>query len=223
VLEFLVNEFIGETDLHTFEGWLKYQAVDAEKTAPEELEKWRRDFESVRERARACPKVGLMKLQPFPGEHRYAVAIEDGANLWLTLWVRCSRNGEFFVMLPRGDRDWDPHASYHSDGTLHIKSFGDKVIQRKGQPLTNTFRGSEDLGFYAGHGPKGVGAICDPSAFSGIARVAPGVLGPKHGVVKVDLVEPCHQEMECPEVRFISRHVFCDVTPRVAIRIGSYR
>ena len=53
-------------------------------------------------------------------------------------------------MLPRGDRDWNPHASYHSDGTLHIKSSGDKVIERKNQPLTGTFRGNEDLGSYAG-------------------------------------------------------------------------
>jgi len=53
--------------------------------------------------------------------------------------------------------------------------------------------------------------------------VASGVLGPKHGVVKVELVEPRHQEMECPEVQFISRHVFCDVVPRVVIRIGSYK
>jgi hypothetical protein len=59
--------------------------------------------------------------------------------------------------------------------------------------------------------------------FSGVVRVASGVLGPKHGVVKVDLVEPRHQEMECPEVQFISRHVFCDAVPRVVIRIGFYK
>jgi len=90
-----------------------------------------------------------MKLQPVPSEYRYAVAVQ-GSDLWLTLWVRCSRKGEFFVMLPRGDRDWNPHASYHSDGTLHIKSSGDKVIERKNQPLTGTFRGNEDLGSHAG-------------------------------------------------------------------------
>jgi hypothetical protein len=216
-----VDEFISEDDLHTFEGWLRYQAVDAATTAPEELEKWRRDFEDARERTAACPKVGLMKLQPVPGEHRYAVAIEEGANLWLTLWVRRSRKGEFFVMLPRGDRDWNPHTSYHLDGTLHIKSYGDK-LERKNQPLTGPFRGSVDLGSYSGHGPKGVGAICDPAAFSGVVKVAPGVLGPRHGVVKVDLVEPHHEPMKCPEIQFVARHVFCDVTPWVMIRVGSY-
>jgi hypothetical protein len=116
-------------------------------------------------------------------------------------------------MLPRGDGDWDPHTSHHSDGTLHTKSYGEKVIARKNQPLAGTFRGSEDLGSYAGHGPKGAGAICDPTAFSGVVRVLPGVLGPRQGVVKADLIEPCHREMECHEIEFISRHVFCDVTP----------
>ena len=35
---------------------------------------------------------------------------------------------------------------------------------------------------YAGHG-KGSGAICDPSAFTGVVEVPPGILGPKHGGV----------------------------------------
>src|SRR4051812_928166 len=49
--------------------------------------------------------------------------------------------------------------------------------------LTGTFRGSEHLGAYCGHGPKGVGAICDPSAFNGVVEVSPGVLGPRDGQV----------------------------------------
>jgi hypothetical protein len=37
--------------------------------------------------------------------------------------------------------------------------------------LTGEFRDTEDLGFYAGHGPKGIGAICDPTAFSGVVSL----------------------------------------------------
>jgi hypothetical protein len=215
-----VQEFVSEEDLKTFEGWLRYQAVDAATTAPEELKKWQCLFEEARERAATCPKVGLMKLQPVPGEQRYAVAIEDSSDLWLTLWVKRSRKGEFFVMLPRGDRDWDPHWSYHLDGTLHIKSYGDTVLERKNQPLTGTFRGSEDLGFHAGHGPKGAGAICDPTAFSGVVKVAPGVLGPRHGVVKVDLVEPRHEPMAFPG-NIVAEQIFRDIVPWLVIRVGS--
>jgi hypothetical protein len=165
-----VQDFIGEDDLATFETWLRYQAVDAATATPDEL------------RSLATPKVGLMKLLPVPGEHRYAVAVRDGTDLWLTLWVRRSRKGEFFVMIPRSDGDWDPHTSYHRDGTFHPKSFGAKVIPpQKRQPLTGTFRGTGHLGAYHGHSPKGVGAICDPTAFSGVVEVAPGVLGPRDG------------------------------------------
>jgi hypothetical protein len=52
-----------------------------------------------------------MKLaQPIPnGEHRYAVAFREGSDLWLTLWVKRSPKGEFFVLMPRGNRAWDVH------------------------------------------------------------------------------------------------------------------
>ena len=123
-------------------------------------------------------------------------------------------------MLPRGDRDWDPHWSYHLDGTLHIKSYGDTALERKNQPLTGRFRGSEDLGFHAGHGPKGVGAICDPTAFSGVVKVAPGALGPRHGVVKVDLVEPGHEPMAFLG-KIVASQIFRDIVPWLVIRVGS--
>ena len=119
---------ISEDDLKTFEGWMRYQGVDPRTTAREELEMWRRMFKEVRERCAAAPKVGFMKLQPVPGEYRYAVAVREGSDLWLTLWVRRSRKGEFFIMLPTSDRDWDPHTSYHRDGTLHMKSYDRKML-----------------------------------------------------------------------------------------------
>jgi hypothetical protein len=186
----MTDDFISEDDLKTFEGWLRYQAVSP--SSAEELEVWRGLFEEARQRSAAAPKVGLMKFQPVLGEYRYGVAIRDGADLWLTLWIRRSRKGEFFVMMPRGERDWDVHTSYHLDGTLHMKSHGRTVSAYKRQPLTGTFCGAEDLGCYAGHG-KGAGAVCDPSLFSGVVEVPPGVLGPRHGAVWVDLVEPEHE------------------------------
>jgi hypothetical protein len=216
-----VPEFISEDDLKTFEGWLKYQAIDAATTAPEELARWRGIFEEARQRSAAQPKVGLMKLQPVPGELRYAVAVREGSDLWLTLWVRRSRKGEFFIMLPRGDGDWDPHTSYHLDGTLHMKSYDRKTITQKHQPLTGPFRGSEQLGAYSGHGPKSVGAVCDPAAFTGVVEVAPGVLGPRDGAVTVDLVEPGHEPMGFPWTQIVTRQIFREMLPWVVITVGS--
>jgi hypothetical protein len=102
-----MDDFISEDDLLTFEGWTKYQGFDPAALTPEELKMWRGSFDEATERSKSGPKVGLMKLQPVPGEQKYAVAIRDGSDLWLTLWVRCKWNGEIFIMMPRGDRDWD--------------------------------------------------------------------------------------------------------------------
>ena|SRR2546426_9424753 len=95
-----MDDFISEDELHTFEGWLRYQAVDPATLTPEELQMWRDTFDETRRRCEATPKVGLMKLQPVPGEHKYAVAIRKGSDLWLTFWVRCSRKGEGVYHVP---------------------------------------------------------------------------------------------------------------------------
>jgi hypothetical protein len=183
---------------------------------------WRSLFDEVRQRSLANPKVGLMKLRPVPGGYRYAVAVREGSDLWLTLWVRRSLKGEYFVMVPRADRDWDPHTSYHLDGTFHSKSFGHKspLNLRKRQPLAVAFRGTEHLGAYAGHGPKGVGAVCDPTKFSGVMEVPTGVLGPRDGSVVVDLVEPGCEPLFWPG-RHIARQEFRDVVPWIVIRLYS--
>jgi hypothetical protein len=169
------DDFISEDDLLTFEGFLKYQAVDPTVLTPDELAMWRSCFDEAAQGRESSPKVGLMKLRPAPGEQKYGVALPDGSDLWLTMWVRCSPKGEIFVMYPRADGG-NPHASYHLDGTYHHKSYGHKGIsQRTRQPLTAAFTESEHLGLFAGHG-KSTGAVCDPSAFDGLLIVEPGIL-----------------------------------------------
>jgi hypothetical protein len=215
-----MDDFISEDDLLTFEGYLRYQAVDSAALTPEELKMWRDIFEEVRLRCASTPKVGLMKLQPVPEEQKYAVAIRKKSDLWLTLWVRYSKKGEVFIMYPRGDSDWDAHASYHLDGTLHQKSYG-RIIGAtlKRQPLTGAFKGSEHLGMYGGHGTSN-GAVCDPAVFTRTVIVESGVPGPRHGVVAIDLVEP-----GCEPMPFFGKQIVREVFPRqgrpsVVITIG---
>jgi hypothetical protein len=209
--------FISEEDLRTLEGWLKYQGVDPATITPGEQKMWQGLFEEAMKASDANPKVGLMKLQRVPGEQKYAVAIKDGPDLWLTMWARCSRKGEIFIMYPRGDRDWDAHASYHRDGTLHQKSRGTVLLSQKRQPLTAAFRGSEHIGAYKGHGTR-AGAVCDPKVFDGVIRVEPRILGPIHGSVAFDLVEPGYEPK--PDHRVLQRQVFRRGTrPSVIITI----
>jgi hypothetical protein len=217
-----MKRFISEDDLGTFEGWLEYQAVDAAALTQEQLTVWRDIYDLGRERAGSQGKIGRMKLPPLSaGEFRYAVALRDGADLWLTLWVRRSRRNEFFVMIPRGTEAWDPHTSYHLDGTLHAKSYGQKFPSTmKRQPLSGPFRGVVHLGSYAGHAPKTEGAICDAAAFSGIVEVPSGVLGPRHGAVTIDLVEPGHPPDDQLWAQVHKRETFRDAVPWVVITVG---
>jgi hypothetical protein len=216
-----VQEFIGEDDLDTFEGWLRYQAIDPATITPEDLEMWRRHFIQSRQDSLVSPKVGLMKLKPDPLELRFAVAVREISELWLVLWVRRSPRGEFFVMMPQADRSWNPHTSYHLDGRMHMKSHNRKVFPRKRQPLTGFFQGSEHLGMFGGYAPKGVGAICDPADFTGIVEVPPKVLGPRHGEIVVDLVEPGREPISMHFSGSPMQKVFRDCIPWVVIRIGS--
>jgi len=206
----------------TFEGWLDYQGFDATAISPEQLEQLHKHYDEMMARVSVIPKVGRMKLRQVPNEYRYAVAVRDGADLWLTLWVKRSAKGEFFVFRPMPDdrSGWDPHTSYHLDGTVHMKSYDRAMIKVQQQPLTGPFQGTVPLGAHGGHSPKKVGAICDPEDFHGIVKVQPGILGPREGDVLVDLVEPGCEPISHPST-LVQRETFRDVTPWVVIRIFS--
>jgi hypothetical protein len=211
-------EFFDEDDLKTFEGWLRYQSIDLTALTPQELETWRRFFEEVRMAALASPKLGRMKFKPIPNEYRYGVAIRKGDDLWLTLWVKRSAKGEFFSFVPRADGRWNPHVSYHLDGTYHIKSYDKPAITRKLQPLTGKFSGTVQLDGSMGHGTS-VGAICDPADFNGVVEVPTGILGPKNGMVLVYLIEPGHEPLSHPG-QIVQEQVFKEFLPHVVIRIA---
>jgi hypothetical protein len=89
-----MTKFIGEDDLQAFDVWIKeIQGIDPAMLEPDELADWRSIHADVMAKSAATPKVGLMKLRARPGENLYAVAIREGSDLWLTLWVRRSSKG----------------------------------------------------------------------------------------------------------------------------------
>jgi hypothetical protein len=180
---------------------------------------YRQFFDEAMAIRATAPKLGAMKFKPVAGEYRYAVAVREGAGLWLTTWIRRAPKGDVYVLVPRNDPDWNPHTSYHRDGTFHSKSFNHKMLGgQKRQPLGPSFRGCEHLGMLGGHGPKTVGAVCDPAMFTRVMEVAPGVLGPRDGFVAVDLVEPGCAPLElCNPV--IQTEVLRDAVPWIVVRV----
>lgn len=123
-------------------------------------------------------------------DRRFAIAVEDDAGLGLTFWIKRSAKGEIFLMYPR-EPDFDPHTSYHIDGTCHSKSYGTKNLACRRQPLGPNFKGTEHLGMFGGHGsgPR----IEDPESFDHVLIAPPGSLTGMRGSVFVDLVEPGQQ------------------------------
>jgi hypothetical protein len=214
------SDFISEDDLNTFEGYLRLQAVDPMTAGPDELAMFRQFFDEAMATKSAIQKLGEMKFKAIPGELRYAVAVREGDDLWLTIWVKRDRKGDVYVLIPRNDGGWNPHTSYHRDGTFHAKSFDHKMSSLKKQPLTQDFKGCEHLGMFAGHGPKSVGAICTATMFSDVIEVPPGILGPRDGFVAVDLVEPGCQPLELSNPVILTR-VLKHSIPWIVIRVGT--
>jgi hypothetical protein len=211
---------MSDDELEKFEVWLRdVQGYDPAALSPEELALWRADHAQVM--ANPTPKVGLMKLRAQPGDHLYAVAIRDGAELWLTLWVRRDARGDVYVLIPRGVSGWDPHTSYHRDGTFHSKSFGKEIGQSESrQPLNKDFKGTEHLGAYAGHG-KSIGAVCSPDDFTGVIEVEPGTLTGRNGWVAVDLVEPNCEPLDMGFTGKVThQRIFDEAFPSLVIRVG---
>jgi hypothetical protein len=218
------QDFISEDDLNTFEGYLRYQAIDPTTASQEVLAQFREVFEEAQKAKAATPKLGRMKLRDVrPGEYRYAVVVRDGSDLLLTMWIRRDPKGDVYALMPRSRGN--PHASYHRDGTFHHKSDGHQMAVSKRKPLTGGgFKGCEHFGMFAGHGPKTVGAICDPTKFTGVLEVPPGILGPKDGFVAVDLVEPgCENQVIDLYNPVHVTQVFKEAEPLLVIRVGKQR
>jgi len=207
--------------LDTFADWLKYQQFGDLEGQPEEVVATLRGmYEHDRNTALTQDVHAMVPRPPRAGEHHYAVAIEDGAALWLTLWIRRSRNGECFILYPRTPES-DPHASYHCDGRYHQKSYNHKSMVQQRQPL-DQFKHAEHLGSFYGHGPGA--AVCDPAAFTSVLRVPMGILEATRGSVLVDLVEPgCAPAVHhrtVPGLRIVAEETYRDSTPWIVVAVA---
>jgi hypothetical protein len=203
----------------TFEAWLKSQQIDLSGQPGETIASLRRAFEKILLDV-AVARQSVMFSEPCPvGEHRYAIALEDGSDLRLVLIVRRSAKGEYFIVYPR-DRESDPHASYHLKGDYHQKSYGRKFGKgAKRHPLGPGFKGREHLGSFGGLSP--VAPICNPSNFTDVIIIPEGVVDGRRGSVMIDLVEPgidpdpLHRQGK----RIFREDIFCNGTPHIAVAI----
>jgi hypothetical protein len=216
----MARDFILEDDLNTFDGYLRLQGIEPSIAEPKVLATYRQFFDEAMAIRAATPKFGAMKFRPAAGEYRYAVALREGTDLWLTTWVRRSPKGDVYVLIPVTNQAGILTRAIIVTGPSTRKSFDRKMLaSQKRQRLEPAFRGCEHLGMHAGHGPKTVGAICEPAMFTRVMECAPGVLGPRDGFVAVDLVEPGCEPLDLYN-QVAQTEVFRDTVPWIVVRIG---
>jgi hypothetical protein len=137
--------------------------------------------------------IEAMVMGSRPRDYQYAIAVRDGSDLWLVAVVRRSRNkGEFFVSVPRPKNPgWNPHVSYHRNGTFHSKRYDRIGLTSPCQPLNGKFRGTEHFGACNGaRDPKRIGIVCNRQNYTDVLEIPLVTLGSHDGTIVVDLVEP---------------------------------
>jgi len=161
-------------------------------------------------------------------DKRYAIAVLDGACLFLFLWVKRSEAGEFFAILPRPhDTSINAHASYHADGRCHIKSHDmsshNRIMCRLKQKPDQNFVGTEHLldQRIDQAGPRAIGKKCDPNAFSEVFEIPVSELGTKtyNTHVSADLVSGGHRPILVPNARVIRQREFRDSFPFIVLTL----
>jgi len=156
----------------------------------------------------------------------YAIAVSDALGLHLVARVARRHTGIYYL-IPRdakafqidSDENWDPHASYHADGTHHVKSFGQTVLKPvKRQPLSNTFSGAEPL-FAQSFQPgelHNLPLLSSTSTLADVFEIPADRLTPvDHYTLALDLVAPGATRLAGPWLEAVLEHSFQDGSPRI--------
>ena len=80
-----------------------------------------------------------------PNDHRIAVAVRDGDDLFVVVEIVRAEQGDVYVNFLRDDPDWKPHSSYHASGQHHQKSYDRKACVYYKQKPDDSFRGTENV------------------------------------------------------------------------------
>jgi hypothetical protein len=163
-------------------------------------------------------------------ERMFAVAVRDEADLFLWIRLRRARTGDIYYMFPTG-RDspdwkrWDPHGSYHKDGTsFHHKSFDRKIFPaQKHQKPDSNFKGTKQMVSrpISCDEPRAFGEVCDPTRFDDIMEVPISLISHKkyETMIAVDLTEPDGAPIITPGANILVQRAFNDSIPWILVTL----
>ena len=154
----------------------------------------------------------------------HAVVVRDAQGLHLVARVARRPSGIYYL-IPRdakafkidSDKNWDPHVSYHTDGSHHIKTFDQLALKRmKRQALDSAFSGAEP--FFAQSFQPGeltnLPILSNASAFVDVFEI-PGyrLSSSEHYTLALDLLSPGAGRMTGPWLEAVLEHSFQDALP----------
>ncbi len=199
---------------------MAYQAIDVPSLDEHKLKEWRRHYDASCE-AQRQRKTWTPRIHSSVKDLLYAVAVRDASDLWLSLWVKRNSKSDYFVMFPRDEPGWDPHASYHRDGRLHQKSNDRKMLVFQRQIPGPGFKGTEqmltttlDL-----ESVRAVKARCDRSQFTGVLETPGEILLQGGHTIAVDLTEANGSALAQPGSQIVCERRFSDAIPEVLLTI----
>ena len=154
----------------------------------------------------------------------YALAIRDGAELFLVLLVRRDVKGDLYTIYPRREPGgWNPHTSYHASGQHHQKIFGRGFMVCQRQKPDTDFCGTENVTTIgvAADEPRAINMLCKPERFAAVLEVPiEETRSDKYRTfIAVDLAQPGGQPIILPEARIIRQAKFTDAIPWILITV----
>lgn len=153
----------------------------------------------------------------------YAVAVRDREDLWLLCRIRRSRRGDIYVLLPRDEPGWDPHASYHQDGMRHVRSHNGRYQLDQRQRPDASFQGADSVFALAVQPGEVVGLLktpCTPEQFSDVCEINRKRLPvEEHHALAVDLVEPGYEALAGPWREVVVQKWFRDAVPWILVTL----
>jgi len=154
----------------------------------------------------------------------FALAVRDGADLFLFGSICRGPKGDVYVNFPRGNRpNWKPHSSYHASGQHHQKSFGQKSLVYHRQPPDKNFRGTENvvtIGI-ASDEPRAIGMRCQPTAFQDVFEIPINDLRGENyrTFVSVDITGAGGNPIITPGSKVIRQAIFQDAFPWILVTL----
>ncbi|MGH9785256.1 MAG: hypothetical protein ACRD88_13825 [Terriglobia bacterium] len=152
----------------------------------------------------------------------YGVAVRHDAGLRLLCCIKRAREGDIYYLIPRKERGWNPHVSYHRDGKRFVKSYDGKVLVSKVQRPDKSFRGTEGL-FAMAIQPRELPLLetpCVADKFSEVFEITRDQFPPEElHTLAVDLVEPGYSTIPFLGKEAIAQRTFRDASPWILVTL----